>query len=60
MPVTPTFEKRRELLRRALFVAPAILTLPAVPSFASAGSSDDDGDERDNAERDKGEETKDR
>jgi hypothetical protein len=29
---------RRDLLRKGLFVAPAILTLAAVPSSASAGS----------------------
>lgn len=29
---------RREVLRKGVFVAPAILTLAAVPSFASAGS----------------------
>jgi hypothetical protein len=32
---------RREVLKRGLFVAPAILTLAAVPSFASAGSGND-------------------
>jgi hypothetical protein len=30
---------RREVLTKAVFVAPAVLTLSAVPSFASAGSS---------------------
>ena len=29
---------RREVLKGGLFVAPVILTLAAVPSFASAGS----------------------
>jgi hypothetical protein len=29
---------RRELLRKGLFVAPTVLTLTAIPSFASAGS----------------------
>jgi hypothetical protein len=29
---------KRELLKRAAYVAPAILTLKAVPSFASQGS----------------------
>jgi len=29
---------RREVLKKAVFVAPVILTLSAVPSFASAGS----------------------
>jgi hypothetical protein len=58
MPVAPTSEARREVLRKALFVAPAILSLPAVPSFASAGSSGDDGDEKDTAEKDKAEKDK--
>jgi len=30
---------RREVLKKAVFVAPAVLSLAAVPSFASAGSS---------------------
>ena len=30
---------RREVLQKAVFVAPAVLSLAAVPSFASAGSS---------------------
>jgi hypothetical protein len=30
---------RREVLVKGVFVAPVILTLAAVPSFASAGSS---------------------
>jgi hypothetical protein len=37
---------RREVLVKGAFVAPVILTLAAVPSFASAGSSgarDEDG-----------------
>jgi hypothetical protein len=29
---------RREVIRKAVYVAPAILTLVAIPSFASAGS----------------------
>ena len=29
---------KRELLKKAVYVAPAILTLKAVPSFASNGS----------------------
>ena len=32
---------RREVLRKGFFVAPAILTLAAAPSFASAGSGKD-------------------
>jgi hypothetical protein len=31
---------RREMLKKALYVPPAILTLMARPSFASAGSED--------------------
>jgi hypothetical protein len=31
-------ETRREVLRKSVFVAPVILTLTAVPSFASAAS----------------------
>jgi hypothetical protein len=33
---------RREVLKKAIFVAPVILTLPALPSFASAGSQPGD------------------
>jgi hypothetical protein len=29
---------RREVIKKALFVVPVILTLPAVPAFASVGS----------------------
>lgn len=29
---------RREVLKKMVYVAPAILTLPAIPSFASSGS----------------------
>jgi hypothetical protein len=32
---------RRELLKKAMYVPPAILTLAAVPAFASAGSGKD-------------------
>jgi hypothetical protein len=40
---------RREVLRKGLFVAPAILTLAAVPSFASAGSGQNSqGDDNNN------------
>jgi hypothetical protein len=40
---------RREILRKAVFIAPVILTLPVIPSFAKAGSdgaddSDDHGE----------------
>jgi len=30
---------RREILRKAVFIAPVILTLPVIPSFAKAGSN---------------------
>ena len=33
---------RRDVLRKAVFVAPVILTLPVIPSFAKAGSNEDD------------------
>jgi len=38
---------RRDVLRKAVFVTPLILTLPVFPSFAKAGSNG--GDERDDA-----------
>jgi hypothetical protein len=31
-------QTRREILKKAMYVAPVILTLPAIASFASAGS----------------------
>ncbi len=41
----PTSETtRREVLAKALYVTPLILTLTAVPSFASAGSGSDQGE----------------
>jgi len=30
---------RREVVRKAVFIAPVILTLPVIPSFAKAGSN---------------------
>jgi len=30
---------RRDVLRKVVFIAPVILTLPVIPSFAKAGSS---------------------
>jgi hypothetical protein len=36
---------RREILRKAVFVAPVILTLPVSPSFARAGSTRAEGDQ---------------
>jgi hypothetical protein len=39
---------RRDVLRKAVFIAPVILTLPVIPSFAKAGSdgADDDHDDQ--------------
>ena len=31
---------RRDVLRKAVFVTPVILTLPVIPSFAKAGSNE--------------------
>jgi hypothetical protein len=39
---------RREVLKKAAFVTPIIFTLPAVASFASAGSSQHDEDQNNN------------
>ena len=36
---------RREVLEKAVYISPVILTLPAVLSFASAGSGEDDHDD---------------
>ena len=39
--------KRREFVKRAVYAVPVILTLKAMPSFASAGSARGDyGDEK--------------
>jgi hypothetical protein len=36
----PNFsDARRDVLRKAVFVTPLILTLPVLPSFAKAGSN---------------------
>ena len=45
-------ETRREVLKKAAFVTPIILTLPAVASFASAASGKDDK-EKDKDKKDK-------
>jgi len=37
-------ETRRDVLRKAVFVSPLILTLPVLPSFAKAGSQSDHDD----------------
>jgi hypothetical protein len=38
--VAETQTSRRELLKKAAYVAPAILTLTAIPSLVSSGSKD--------------------
>lgn len=35
---------RREVLRKAAYLAPLVMTLPVLPSFASAGSGSPGGD----------------
>jgi len=45
--VTSQNTTRREILKKAAFVAPTIITLAAAPSFASAGSRDHEPRERD-------------
>jgi hypothetical protein len=37
---------RREVLQKAAFVAPVVLSLAAVPSFASAGSGKEEKDKK--------------
>ena len=44
---------RREVLQKAVFVAPAVLSLAAVPSFASAGSSTEEKDKDKHKDKDK-------
>jgi len=45
--VTSPNTTRREVLKKAVFVAPTIITRPATPSFASAGSRDHEPHEHD-------------
>ena len=40
MPEEPSTETRRDVLKKGVVVAPVILTLPAIASFARAGSGD--------------------
>lgn len=40
--MSETQPTRREVMHKALYVAPVILTLPALAAFASAGSGDED------------------
>jgi hypothetical protein len=44
---------RREVLTKAAYVAPAIVTLPVLLSFASAGSGYDGDDKDKNKDKDK-------
>jgi len=37
MPEEPSTETRRDVLKKGVVVAPVILTLPAIASFARAG-----------------------
>ena len=37
---------RREIIKKAAYITPVILTLLAAPSFASGGSGRDERDER--------------
>ena len=37
---------RRDVLKDVVYVTPAILTLKAVPAFASSGSGDDKGKDK--------------
>ena len=36
---------RRDMIKKAVYITPAILTLTAAPSFASGGSGQSDGDQ---------------
>jgi hypothetical protein len=40
--MTESQSTRREILKKAAYMTPAILTLAAVPSFVSAGSGKDE------------------
>jgi hypothetical protein len=44
---------RREVLAKAIYMAPAIVTLPVLLSFASAGSGHDGNDKDDKKDKDK-------
>jgi hypothetical protein len=41
---------RRDILRKAVFIAPVILTLPVIPSFAKAGSDSGDDEHDDQSD----------
>jgi hypothetical protein len=44
---------RREIIKKAAYITPVILTLLAAPSFASGGSGRDERDEKDEGDGDK-------
>ena len=39
-PILKTQTSRRELLKKAAYITPAVLTLAAVPAFAAKGSKE--------------------
>lgn len=39
-PILETQTSRRELLKKAAYITPAVLTLAAVPAFAAKGSKE--------------------
>jgi hypothetical protein len=54
----PSDESRRDFVKKAAYVAPAILTLPAAPAYAKNGSEKSDNwqdkwDDKDNGRKDK-------
>jgi hypothetical protein len=49
MPDTPS--TRRAVLKKAIYVAPVIVTLPVLPSFASAGSGAPEDEDKDKGQR---------
>jgi hypothetical protein len=57
-------ETRREIVKKALYVAPAILTLTASPAFAQRGSGtparDDHNRDKDKGKGDKGKHKRDK
>jgi hypothetical protein len=57
-------ETRREIIKKAVYVAPAILSLTASPAFAQRGSGpprrDDDRDKRDKDKGNKGKHKRDK
>ena len=49
----PRSTTRREILKRAAFVPPVILTLPVLASFARAGSNYKDKDDKNKKDKKK-------